>query len=180
MAEKKDISEKGNQRREILRFSIVALLLIVGLVLFFSINSIENFLINFTARSTSFLLNLFGVRNSLRGNTILLLYGTKAKFQMIPDCTGIYPFIILVGFILAYSATLKKKLLGIVYAGLLTLIVNYIRLLMLLLVAEKSFKAFQYAHIFIWQTTFIILVIFYFLWWINWSKKEKLDTQQKR
>ncbi len=36
MAEKKDISEKGNQRREILRFSIVALLLIVGLVLFFN------------------------------------------------------------------------------------------------------------------------------------------------
>jgi len=163
-------------KKDIIKFILIAVALIVGLVLLFSINAIENSIISFTARSTNFLLNLFGVRASLKGNIILLLYGTQAKFEIIPDCTGIYPFIILVSFILAYPADLKHKLLGILYAGILSLIVNYIRLIMLLLIAGKSFKAFQYAHIFIWQTTFIALVIFYFLWWINWSK----ETAEKK
>lgn len=157
--------------KEIIKFSLIAVAIIIGLVAIVSIDGFENLLINFTAKSVNSLLNIFGVRASLRGTTILLLEGTKAKFNIIPDCTGIYPFIILVGFILAYPATLKQKFLGIVYAGVLSLVVNYIRLITLLIIAQKSFNAFQYAHIFIWQTTFVILVIFYFLWWINWSKK---------
>lgn len=173
MTEKKDFSDKQEQRRDILRFSIIAIAIIIALVLFFSISSIENLLINFTAKSTNFLLNLFNVRSSLKGTTINLLEGTQAKFVIIPDCTGIYPFIILVGFILAYPSKLKKKLWGILYAGILSLIVNYIRLITLLSIGERSFEAFQYTHIFIWQTTFILLVVFYFLWWIKWSKKEK-------
>ena len=158
------------ESKDILKFSLIAIVVIVGLVLLFSISSIENSLINFTAKSTNTLLNLFGIRSSLRGNTIILLSGTQAKLQIIPDCTGIYPFIIMVGFIFAYPAKLKNKLLGILFGGVLSLVVNYARLITLITVAEKSYDAFQYLHIFIWQTTFIILVIFYFLWWINWSK----------
>lgn len=170
--------DKG-ESKDILKFSIIAIVTIVGLVLLFSINSIENTLITFTAKSTNALLNMFGVRTSLKGTTIALLSGTQVKLQIIPDCTGIYPFIIMVGFILAYPAKLKNKLLGILFGGMLSLLVNYIRLITLIAVAEKSYDTFQYLHIFIWQTTFIILVIFYFLWWINWSKKTPKKIKAK-
>ncbi len=158
------------ENKNILKFGIIAILVIIGLILLFSIDTIENFFISYTAKSTNAILNLIGIRTSLRGTTIALLSGTQAKLQIIPDCTGIYPFIIIVGFILAYPAKLKNKLLGILFGGVLSLVVNYARLVTLIIVAEKSYDAFQYMHIFIWQTTFIILVIFYFLWWINWSK----------
>ncbi len=168
-----------SESKDILKFSIIATSVIVILVLLFSTNIIENALISFTAKSTNALLNLFGVRTSLRGNTIALLSGTQTKLQIIPDCTGIYPFIIMVGFILAYPSKLKNKLLGILFGGILSLLVNYIRLITLIVVAEKSYDTFQYLHIFIWQTTFIILVIFYFLWWINWSKKPQKKIKAK-
>lgn len=154
---------------EITKFIIISSIIIAVLALLYSINPIENFFIKFTAVSTNFLLNLFGLNTKLSNNVISFLNGIKSSFRIISDCTNIYPFIILTGFIIAYPENIKKKFLGVILAFLLSLFVNYVRLVSVLVIAQRSITAFQYAHIYIWQTTFVAFVLFYFLWWIKWK-----------
>jgi len=164
----KKISNK-DLKFEITKFIVISSLIIVILALLYSINPIENFFIKFTSISTNFLLNIFGLHTKLSNNVISFLGGIKSSFRIISDCTNIYPFIILTGFIIAYPESIKKKLLGIIIAFLLSLLINYIRLISVLAIAQRSITAFQYAHIYIWQTTFVAFVLFYFLWWIKWK-----------
>jgi archaeosortase B (VPXXXP-CTERM-specific) len=173
MQKKKEIKTKIKKpspiKVVISKFIIFSSLIIVVLTLLFSIDSIENFFIKMTAISANYLLNFFGINTKLSNNVITLLRGLKSSFKIIPDCTNIYPFIILTGFILAYPEKKKKKMYGIALAFLVSLIVNYVRLISIIAIAQKSVAAFEYAHIYIWQTSFVALVIFYFLWWIKWA-----------
>ncbi|MCK5848943.1 MAG: archaeosortase/exosortase family protein [Caldisericia bacterium] len=132
---------------------------------------IQNALLGITTSIVNFLLEAFGYETMVLGNKIALTTGTEMKFTIIPDCTGVYPFIILIGLIGAFPIELSKRLVGVLGAFVTTFSINYIRLILLVAIGHKSREMFQYAHIFIFQISFILLIVIYFLWWVKWIMK---------
>ncbi len=154
----------------VLRFILLSIAFISLLVFFSSLGFIQDFLIRFTAISLHGMLNALSIPVELvEPHVLQLSEGTRLRFSIVPDCTGIYPIAILTGIILAYPARKTKKFLGIVGAVFSSLIVNFLRMISLMAIAVSSFRAFEIAHLLIWQTSFVLLVVGYFLWWIRWK-----------
>jgi exosortase/archaeosortase family protein len=164
------MTQKNNVRRPMLRFILLALIFITLLVMIFSMSFVQDALIYFTTVSLYRMLSIVGISVELTlPNLLQLSEGTRLRFSIIPDCTGIYPIAILSGFILAYPSAWAKKWLGILGAILSSFLVNYLRMISLIAIAAHSHSAFEVAHLLIWQTSFVILVLGYFLWWLRWK-----------
>jgi exosortase/archaeosortase family protein len=106
------------------------------------------------------------------GYQIALLTGSEMKFSIILDCTGVYPFVILTALMIAFPTTAKKRIIGVLGAFLTTFVFNTARLILLIYIGHSSRENFQYAHVFIFQITFILLIVIYYLWWLSWIQKK--------
>lgn len=170
MKKEKKITTPKSSTFPILWFLLLSIIFISILVIVFSLGFVQDFFIKFTATSLYGIMNLLSIPvNLVEPHVLQLSEGTRLRFSIVPDCTGVYPIAILSGIILAYPARSGKKILGIIGAVFSSLLVNYIRMITLMAIAVSSFRAFEIAHLLIWQTSFVLLVVGYFLWWIRWK-----------
>lgn len=181
MKNQKKISKKPIKKNKIwnpflnptFRFIFITISLMLLLLLYVSQASITDFFVNWTSISLHWILQVLHIKTRLTGNILLLLDGSQIKFQIIPDCTVIFPFIILFSMIIGYPSRIQKKLFGILIAFFYTLLFNYIRLVLLFVIGRKSVHWFEVAHIFIWQVSFVLLIVGFFFWWMQWQKNIK-------
>jgi exosortase/archaeosortase family protein len=172
MEKTKNIKFTGNKA---FRYILWVVFWILVLVFISLLPFIQEPLLFITTKITNWLLNVFHIPTLVQNTSIALTSGTEMKFSIIPDCTGIYPFIILFSLIVSFPTESNKRFIGIVGAFFFTFIVNYARLVVLIAIGHHNRVYFQYAHVFIFQLTFILLIVVYFVWWLQWiQKKPKL------
>jgi archaeosortase B (VPXXXP-CTERM-specific) len=87
--------------------------------------------------------------------------------MIIDECTGMYELLVYAGCILAYPTTVSKKILGLVLGIPAMLGVNMVRLLFLSFVGILYPSMFSYVHYYLWQITFIFLIVMFMLLWIE-------------
>lgn len=178
----KPVSHKINQpswyRNPMLHFIFISVFFLLVLMVFVSQTNVSVFFVKNTTIFLNYLLNLLHFKTRMTGNMILLLDGSQIKFQIIPDCTGIYPLIILTSLIAGFPTRIQKKFLGILFATIYTFLFNYLRLILLFVIGRISAKWFEIAHIFIWQVSFVLLIVIFFFWWVQWAKNT--NKQVKR
>lgn len=159
----------------IIRFIITAGLVLLLLLLISSLRNVESFLIQFTSFILSKLLDLFHIpyEPSNLGSQFAfqILDGSKLKFVIIPDCTGIYPLAILISFIIGYPSTWTQKFAGMALAILCTALMNFSRLTLLIQIGRESLSSFNIWHTLIWQSSFLLLLVFFYFGWIKWIGK---------
>jgi exosortase/archaeosortase family protein len=148
--------------------TIVCLLL---LLVYVSQASVSIFLEKWTTILLNSILNLIHIKTRMNGNLILLLDGSQIKFQIIPDCTGIYPLIILISLMAGFPVKFLKKIIGLGLAIVCTFIFNYVRLVLLFIIGRASAKWFEIAHLIIWQISFVLFIVLFFFGWMQWAKK---------
>lgn len=155
-----------------IRFIFIASSVCLLLLLITSLRSIETFLIQFTSFIQSKLLTWFQIpfeTKNLGSQFIFqLLDGSQLRFVIIPDCTGIYPFVILVSFILGYPSSWKHKWIGILTAASGTALVNFSRLTLLIQIGRVAQNAFPLWHTLIWQSSFFLFLVFFYFGWTKW------------
>jgi exosortase/archaeosortase family protein len=166
----KKITIKSWLTNPFFQFISISSILLVILMLYVSQTSVDNFFVKGTTVLLDNILHFFHFKTRLTGNIIMLLDGSQIKFQIIQDCTGIYPFIILTSLIAGFPVRFIKKLVGTFLALVYTFIFNYLRLVLLFVIGRHSAKWFEIAHIFIWQVSFVLLIIIFFFWWVQWAK----------
>jgi exosortase/archaeosortase family protein len=161
------------------QFIGISSILLVILMLYVSQAAVDNFFVKGTTVLLDHMLHWFHFKTRLTGNFILLLDGSQIKLQIIQDCTGVYPFIILTSLMAGFPVHFIKKLVGIGLALVYTFIFNYLRLVLLFAIGRHSEKWFEIAHIFIWQVSFVLLIVIFFFWWVQWAKKinKKISRQ---
>ena len=94
--------------------------------------------------------------------------------------TGLFAVMIYFSCVLAYPATWKQKLTGLIL-GIPTIFgINLIRMLILVYIGEAHPDIFDYVHSFLWQGIFIIIVIFIFLVWIEKIVHHDTKTTQTK
>lgn len=162
---KKNISLKILNNKESFRF-----------LLFFSLYSISFFIVYFllqdslqfvlwgTASLSGFFSNLLGMMVTVDGVNILT---GNMDLAIIHECTGIFAMIITVSSILAYPTEKKKKVFGILFAIPFIFVFNLIRLLVLIYTAKFQSDIFELVHSYLWQGTFLIVIILAWFLWIE-------------
>ena len=138
---------------------------------FFKDNILENWNILNTAVA-SFVLNIFGAGTTAVG---VNLSGPNASIQVFEGCDGIEPTMLLVAGIVAFPATLRHKLRGVLFGGLFILGVNFLRIISLYIVQVKWPAGFDFMHLDFWQVFFILLAL---VTWAVWIQKSKPNTSE--
>lgn len=98
------------------------------------------------------------------------------RVVIIPECTGLIACLLLAAFVLAFPATRKSKIQGLVF-GIATLMsFNILRLALLPVIGATLPGAFEYVHIYIAQMLFIVLVFVLCLFWVRYFSDARVQS----
>ena len=98
------------------------------------------------------------------GNTV----GTGHQhFAIVSDCTPMMPMALFFSACIAFPATWRWKLIGVGSAAILLWIYNLTRVLLLFLVMARWPAAFDFIHVYLWQTVTLIVVFLLFVTWLR-------------
>lgn len=92
-----------------------------------------------------------------------------AKLSIVRGCDGAGVAFLLIAAVLAFPASLKRKLLGVIAALALTYLLNQLRVGGLYFVAAYRHQWFDLLHNFLIPTFIVVVCCVFFAWWAAWS-----------
>jgi archaeosortase B (VPXXXP-CTERM-specific) len=117
-----------------------------------------------TAHIVSSILNGMGIQNTVDYNIIQLRNDT---WNVTSECTAINAEFLFIAFVLAFSATVRSKALGLIAGIPLIVLVNIGRLVVLGWVTEYWPQQAHFFHDYVWETIFLFFIIALWFVWIN-------------
>lgn len=82
-------------------------------------------------------------------------------------CNGIEAAIVLIAAMLAFPAPWKHRLIGIVVGLSAVQMLNIVRVISLFYLGQWNMKAFEWAHLYLWQALIMLDVLIVWLVWIR-------------
>lgn len=164
-------------KRKFFRFFLLFFLISVGLYsLFYFWKGGTQTLQRWTALISGGILKILGFPAVVNGTTYSV---SGMAIEIIPECTGLYEIIVFAAIVLAFPASLYKKIVGVIGGVLILVLLNLVRLLILALVGMRNREWMDWVHLYLWQLTLILFVIGLFLAWLSWAKKPIWSPQKR-
>lgn len=132
--------------------------------------------VNLVAKILYGLLKMFSAPVVLSGN---MLRFPAMNLEIVYECTGAFAFFIFSACVFGYPANVKSKIIGHIMGIVGISIINFGRLLVLSWAALHARGIFDFIHKYLWQATFIILVMVLWVWWVNSFTGEKKKKSEK-
>ena len=118
------------------------------------------------ARASVALVTLFDSHAAASGKVILSTANGFA-ISIEAGCNGVEAAIVLISAMLAFPAPWKHRAIGIL-AGLLAVqVLNVVRVISLFYLGQWSTRAFEWAHLYVWQGLIMLDVLIVWLLWIR-------------
>lgn len=136
--------------------------------IFYKFMGFFNFSLVGTAKILSSFLSLLRVQNSVSNRFVSF---TSTTFEIIYECTALFPIFIFISAVFSYPSNFRKKLYGILIGTFAIYALNIIRLIILSFVGINYPLAFKFVHSFLWEGIFMIFVIILFLYWTRLEVK---------
>lgn len=89
------------------------------------------------------------------------------SFKIVSDCTPLMPTILLWSGFLAFPTTWRWKALGLAAGAAVLWVYNLTRVLALFLVKGRWPQAFDFVHVYVWQSATLLVVFLLFLAWLG-------------
>lgn len=120
----------------------------------------------FNAKVSGAVLGLLGHDITVSGSSI-----SSPRFSVTvdPGCDGVEPIALFVCGVLAFPASFRRKIPGIIAGTLLLAILNFVRVITLFLIGVYWPKAFRAMHIEVWQAMFIFFAVLFWIIWLLWA-----------
>ena len=91
-----------------------------------------------------------------------------AAVQIMPGCNGVEAMIVLAAAIIAFDASWKHKLVGLIFGFIAIQALNIVRIISLFYLLQWNRDWFEWAHLYIWQALIILDALIIFILWIRW------------
>lgn len=156
-----------------IRFTFLFVFLLILLFVTELTNEVQiSIVIPFTewlARLCSKIIGIFDQHVIFQGvNIVSSQNGFSVSIQA--GCNGIEASIALISGILAFPANYFAKILGLCIGTISIQILNILRIISLFYLGQWNIDAFEWAHLYIWQTLIMIDVLIVFLVWLKFNK----------
>src|SRR5436190_20049695 len=92
--------------------------------------------------------------------------------EIVLDCTPLFPTLLLFGGILAFPARWRWRAIGVLAGATLLWLYNLIRIYALMAVLRFAPKQFDLAHVFLWQSATLLVLLGCFLAWIRVGRRQ--------
>lgn len=119
------------------------------------------------ARMSVALVRIFDASTIASGN---VLASTRNGFNISIEagCNGVEAALVLVAAIAAFRAPWRLKLAGIAGGIFAVQVLNVLRVVSLFYLGQWSLRAFEWAHLYVWQALIIVDVLVVWLLWLRW------------
>lgn len=124
------------------------------------------------------LIKLFDA-NVISNGIIIQSLANGTSVVILAGCNGIEAMICLTAAILAYPATWKQRLWGLLLGYLAIQSLNIIRIISLFYLLQWNKQWFEWAHLYIWQGLIFLDVLIVFIIWIRWVIKQNKSLVQQ-
>lgn len=82
-------------------------------------------------------------------------------------CNGVEASIVLVAAVLAFPASWRRKMIGVIAGIVAVQGLNIVRVISLFYIGQWSFAAFEWAHLYVWQALIMLDVLIVWLVWVR-------------
>lgn len=89
------------------------------------------------------------------------------------DCTAAYVMAVFTAMLLAFPATVRMKLSGLAVGLSAIVLANYVRLVLIVLIAEKAPRYFEPVHDYLFQVALLLVAA---ILWLVWMSKVETDA----
>jgi exosortase H (IPTLxxWG-CTERM-specific) len=114
------------------------------------------------ARVSGGIMNLFGEQAQVQGTVIS---SRRYTVDVAHGCDAVPPSILFISAVLAFPASLKAKLPGILIGTVLLAIINLARIVSLFYTGVYYPRAFEVMHVDVWQPAFIVISLVLWVFW---------------
>ena len=160
--------------RQEISFLAVFILVLGGGFTLLSLNAVnDRFVEPFTgliARASGVALNLIGQEVKMDGTAIS---NPRFGVNIRNGCNGLETMVIFLAAVLAFPASWKARLLGLVFGAVTIQAINLVRVVALFLTGAYFPAYFDSSHTVIWQT---IVILFGVMMWILWAQQVTLPS----
>lgn len=126
--------------------------------------TVERHMNNWTASTAAWALFLLGAHGRADANVV---QSSLTTFNVISECTALYPAVIFVSAVVAFPASLAQKLWAMLGIPILV-IVNLIRIVSLCFINRWFPSALDTAHFVVWQSLMVFVTV---LLWLLWATR---------
>jgi exosortase family protein XrtM len=106
------------------------------------------------------------------------LMSSKAALEVVRGCDGSGALFLIMAAIIAFSATVKRKLLGVFLGLVLIYLLNLTRIVGLYFVVAYQRDWFLPIHTYFAPTLIVIVSCIFFAWWALWSTGQDSNGQE--
>jgi len=96
------------------------------------------------------------------------LYVAHTSVEIVSDCSPHMPYLIYAAVVLAFPASWRARLVGLVAGAAIIHLFNTVRILALIGILSWHREWFDFAHVYLWQTGTVIVVFVTFALWLRW------------
>jgi exosortase H (IPTLxxWG-CTERM-specific) len=159
-------AESGVRRFLLLFLGLVAAYYLITLIPWVDRNILYPVL-EFSARSSSLLINLAGERTTTNG---IRIQGPTFAVAVRRGCDPLEPIVLLGSAIIAFPASWKRRVLGIAVGGSLLFLINILRITSLYWLGKGKSHLFETVHLELWPALFILLSLILWVLWLLWVR----------
>jgi exosortase H (IPTLxxWG-CTERM-specific) len=98
---------------------------------------------------------------------VLRSVGNGFAVSIEAGCNGVEATIVLVAAILAFPASWKRKVIGLVIGIIAVQGLNIVRVISLFYIGQWNFNVFEWAHLYVWQALIMLDVMVVWLLWVR-------------
>lgn len=91
-------------------------------------------------------------------------------------CNGIEACIMLTAAVLAYPSRWQAKIPGLLVGAFAIQALNVVRIVSLFYLVQWSARAFEFAHLYLWQALIMIDVLVVWLLWLRWVTRRQFSA----
>lgn len=133
----------------------------------------DRFVVPYTtqiARMSGLVLKVLGEDITING---VILKSPRFAVTIYNGCNGLITSLIFVSGVLAFPASFRSKILGVIGGLVAIQLINLIRIVSLFYIGIYLPKFFNQSHIFIWQSLVILAGVSLWVLWANWLAMPK-------
>ena len=157
---------RGLSMRMLRPWAILAASLLVSLAIYFGLlgGALIDVVARWTAAWTSFSLNLLGSATTANGT---LLWSDNFTANIVAECTAVGPLVLFAGAVVAYPASPRAKVMGLLLGIVVLSATNLVRIMSLFWIGSNFPQYLDVAHLLVWQAVIILLAIVLWLFWVE-------------
>ena len=131
---------------------------------------------NFLAAASAALVHVFDSNVLAYGNVLQDMRSGRG-ISVEAGCNGVEACIMLAAAVFAYPADLRARMTGLLVGAVAIQLLNLVRIVSLFYLVQWSARAFEFAHLYLWQALIMLDVLLVWLVWLRWVTRRQFAAQ---